>query len=189
MPNVLHVALTVGAVVALLVGTEGCKPKQKPADLEEKTAADVAIEAATAQKAPPFTLPDLNGTPVSLSEFAGKGVIVDFWATWCPPCVKEVPHFAELYEAYKDKGLVILGISFDDTKADIETFLKEQKVPYPILHADKLTLSKVANDYGGVQFIPTTFFISPDGHIIEKLEGYHTKADLEQIVAKILPKG
>lgn len=180
-------SLTTLVAAGLIVVSFGCKPKPKAADLEEKTAADVAVENVTAPEAAAFSLPDLNGASVSLAGFKGKGVIVDFWATWCPPCVKEVPHFAELHDAYKDKGIVILGVSLDDTKEDIAKFLEEQKVPYPILHADKLTLSKVTNDYGGIQFIPTTFFISPDGHIIEKLEGYHTKAELEQNIAKILP--
>ena len=187
MRNVIGTVLTATLVATLFTAPVGCDKKQKRADLEEKTAADTAIETATAQKAPAFSLPDLNGTPVSLSSFQGKGVILDFWATWCPPCVKEVPHFVELYDAYKDKGLAIVGVSLDDTKDDITTFMQEQKVNYPILHADKLTLSKVTQDYGGVQFIPTTFFISPDGNIIEKLEGYHTKAELEQVIAKILP--
>jgi peroxiredoxin len=176
-------------VVTLFATPLGCKQKQKPAETDPDTAAETAVEAATAQKAPAFSLPDLNGTPVSLSSLRGKGVIVDFWATWCPPCVKEIPHFVELYDAYKDKGLAIVGVSLDDTKEDIEKYLQEQKVTYPILHADKMTLSKLTNDYGGVQFIPTTFFISPDGNIVERLEGYHTKAELEQIVTKILPNG
>lgn len=175
---------TLWAVVFLLL-IAGCQKKQTSS--ETQTAAEKALESVSAQKVPDFSLPDLNGTLVSLSSFQGKGVIVDFWATWCPPCVKEIPHFVELYDTYKDKGLVILGVSLDDAKEDILQFLGKQKIPYPVLHADKLTLSKVTSDFGGVQFIPTTFFISPDGRLVKRLEGYHTKSDLEQLVTQILP--
>lgn len=175
-------------LMAVLPLTTGCQKKQTP-DTEMQTAAEKALESTTAEKAPDFSLPDLNGVSVSLSSFQGKGVVLDFWATWCPPCVKEIPHFVELYDAYKDKGLVILGVSLDDTKEDITRFLEKQKIPYPILYADKLTLSEVANKFGGVQFLPTTFFISPDGRIVKRLEGYHAKTDLEQLVTRILPSG
>jgi len=141
------------------------------------------------QKAPDFSLENLKGEKVSLSAYKGKVLIVDFWATWCPPCRKEIPHFNELYAAYKAKGLVILGISLDDGgKKVLNDFLKNNKVDYPILLGnDQISAAYqqfVNSDERNA--IPFTFVIDKKGEIAQVFVGYREKAEFEKVIAKLL---
>ncbi|MFQ6083532.1 MAG: peroxiredoxin family protein [Candidatus Aminicenantia bacterium] len=115
--------------------------------------------------APDFTLPDITGKKISLSDYQGKIIILDFWATWCPPCRIEIPAFIELYNKYKQQGLVIIGISLDreGTKVLIP-FIKKYGINYPILLGNK----EVVKAYGGIRGIPTTFIIDQRGKIRNK---------------------
>jgi len=115
--------------------------------------------------APDFTLQDINGNEVTLSDFKGKVVVLNFWATWCPPCRKEIPVFIELYKKYKDEGLVIIGISLDrEGKRVLIPFVKKFGINYPVLIGTK----KVVDAYGGIRGIPTTFIIDKKGKIRKK---------------------
>lgn len=126
-------------------------------------------------KAPEFNLQDLNGKNVKLSDFKGKVVIINFWATWCPPCKAEIPDFIELYKTYQKKGLVILGIALDN-KSKVEKFVKDNNVNYPILLGDQ----EVSNLYGGITGIPTTFIVDRKGNIKNVYVGLRTKEVFEK---------
>ncbi|NQT33107.1 MAG: TlpA family protein disulfide reductase [Candidatus Omnitrophica bacterium] len=129
--------------------------------------------------APDFTLKDLEGNPFSLSNVKGKVVILDFWATWCPPCRMEIPHFQALSTEYKDKGLVVIGIALDDGGAAVVgPFAKSNGVTYPILIGNQ----QVAAAYGGIRGIPTTFIIDRKGRIVEKYVGYRDKEVFESAI-------
>ena len=133
--------------------------------------------------APDFTLPKLDGNSLTLSDFKGKVIILDFWTTWCPPCRREIPDFVELYEKYKDEGLLIIGVSLDggDSRS-VKQFSKNYKINYPIV----LGNFNITEDYGGIRAIPTTFVIDGKGNIKEKYIGYQPRATFEEVVKRLL---
>jgi len=133
--------------------------------------------------APDFTLSDLDGESLTLSEFRGKVIILNFWATWCPPCRREIPDFIDLYRSYKDKGLIILGINLDagDIRS-VKRFSEEYGINYPVVIGN----DSVTQDYGGIRAIPTTFIIDKKGDIREKYIGYQSRATFEKAVKNLL---
>ncbi|MBN2209665.1 MAG: TlpA family protein disulfide reductase [Candidatus Coatesbacteria bacterium] len=133
------------------------------------TALLLAEEAGpVAKAAPEFTLKDVKtGKPVSLSDFKGKVVLIDFWATWCIPCRKAMKFYEELFREKHKEGLVILTISIDQREDKVADFLKKRPVSFPVLHdPDKTLMEKY-----GVLRIPTTFVIDKDGKIQNKYVG------------------
>ena len=135
------------------------------------------------QQGADFTLKDINGGTVSLADFKGKVIILDFFATWCPPCLKEVPHFIALHDKYKDKGAMVIGISVDfmDAKG-LRIFANEQKVNYPVL----LNSGTVTKDYGPIQSIPTTVVLDKEGKIARRYIGYREQSVFEADIQELL---
>lgn len=172
--------------------TGGCKKdktepvQQTKAETEIKPTqpiADSTPPTTGGKPAPAFTLQDLNGKNISLAGLRGKVVILDFWATWCPPCVKEIPHFVELHEQYKDKGVEILGISLDQAGVSVvKAFVQKFQIKYPIMMTD----GKVDKAFGGITSIPTTFIIDSAGNIRNTRVGYNSKAVFEADIKKLL---
>ena len=135
------------------------------------------------KKAPDFTLPDLNGKPVTLSKFQGKVVVLDFWATWCAPCREELPYFQSLHDQYRDKGFEILGVSMDDNAADVvPAFLKDKNIRYTNLLFD----AKVEELYGPINGLPTTFIIDRQGTIRQRFTGAPPESVIENAVRALL---
>ncbi len=133
--------------------------------------------------APDFTLISLDGTKVKLSDYRGKAVLLNFWATWCPPCKVEMPWFEDLQKQYAKDGLVVLGVAMDDSEpASIAKFASEVGVNYPVL----LGTDQLSDDYGNVQYLPTTFYISRNGTIVDKMTGLLDRKDIEEAVKKAL---
>ena len=133
--------------------------------------------------APNFDVATLDGRRVKLSDYRGKAVLLNFWATWCSPCKVEMPWFVDLQKKYGNDGLVILGVAMDDSEASkIAEFANEMGVNYPVL----LGTDKVSEDYGNVEFLPTSFYIDREGKIVGKGEGLLGQADVEQNVLKAL---
>jgi len=136
-----------------------------------------------APSAPAWTLKDLDGKTVSLADFKGKVVVLDFWATWCPPCRAEIPHFIELQNELKDKGVTIVGVSLDSTgPADVAQFAKTNGMNYPIVMGDE----KTATAYGADQGIPTTVVIDGKGNIVATHLGLTDKDTFESDIKKAL---
>jgi len=117
--------------------------------------------------APDFVLPDINGGNLQLSDFRGKVVLLAFWATWCEPCREETPHFVELQDRYRDRGLQIIGVSMDDDDTPVRQFYKQFKVNYPVAMGN----AKIGELYGGILGLPIAFLIAPDGSIHARHDG------------------
>jgi len=127
-----------------------------------------------------FELPDLDGKPMRLSQFRGHPVIVDFWATWCPPCRKQIPELNQLYSRFhKTRGLVIIGVACDTIQGDgireVAPFVRKFKIIYPILLASEPVVNTL-----GVEAIPTTLFIAPDGRLVQKVMGAGKPGELSE---------
>jgi peroxiredoxin len=130
-----------------------------------------------------WELTDLNGKMIKFSDFRGKGLILDFWATWCAPCRIEIPHFVELQKQYGDKGLRVIGISLDEQGLEVvKKFVKRFGVNYQIVIGNE----KVAEAYGGIGAIPTTFVIDRQGRIVSEHIGYDDKAAFEKEIQSLL---
>ena len=133
-------------------------------------------------KAPEFSLPNVDGEMIGLSDFKGNVIILDFFATWCPHCRKEMPGFVELHDTYGDKGLVVVGIASEGTE-EVKDFIDELDVNFSVLIDDK---ESVGNLYGPVESIPTTFLVDKEGKIVKIYAGFTEKDDFENDLKELL---
>jgi thiol-disulfide isomerase/thioredoxin len=136
--------------------------------------------------APEFALQSLDGKTVHLSDFRGKAVVVNFWATWCQPCRVEMPWFVEMQKQYGPDGLQILGINADeDANADeLGKFAKGMGVNYPVL----LGKEEVEQAYGGISFLPVTVYVDRDGNVVDKVFGLKGRGEIEDDIKLALGK-
>lgn len=137
--------------------------------------------------APDFALTDIkSGRTVRLSEFKGKAVVLNFWATWCGPCKVEIPSFVDLQKQYGPQGLAVIGIAIDDAGREaVAKFADKMGVNYLVLEGDE----KVANAYGGIQSLPTTFYLGRDGKVVKRVFGLATHGEIERNVQLALGHG
>lgn len=163
------------AVTALIVSAT---TRRMPASATES-----ALGVVVKEPSPAWELKDVDGKLVTSSDFAGKVVIIDFWATWCGPCRMEIPGFIELQKQYADKGLVVVGVSLDqDGESVVKSFMEKTGINYPVVLGDE----KIVSAFGGVEGIPTTFVIDREGKIIRKHVGYTAKAEFEAEIKPLL---
>jgi peroxiredoxin len=131
-----------------------------------------------------LTFKDIHGKSVVLSDYKGKVVLLDFWATWCPPCRKEIPGFIDLYNKYKSRGLVVVGVSMDEEAADVSHFAAQIGMNYPIL------LGFGREEYLKPAFgelpLPTSFVIARDGRICDRHDGLTAKDTVEREITALL---
>jgi thiol-disulfide isomerase/thioredoxin len=145
--------------------------------------------------APDFTLEDLQGKPVSLANYRGKAVMINFWASWCAPCKIETPWLVQLRDKFAPRGFEILGVSsegddvtardkvaWDKDKVAVEKAAQQEKIPYPVL----LGGDGIANSYGGVQALPTSFFVDRKGVVVAAEMGLTSESNLEADIQKAL---
>ncbi len=145
------------------------------------TFASAATVAPT--PAPQWTLNDVNGNPVSFSQFKGKTVVIDFWATWCPPCRVEIPGYIELQDDHAKDDLVIIGVSLDRKGPEVvKSFMEKHGMNYVVVMGNEKTVEA----FGGFRGIPTTFIIDRDGNIRDKKTGAEEKEVFEKRLKKYL---
>ncbi len=132
--------------------------------------------------APRFTLPDLNGDEVTLDDYRGKVVLLNFWATWCPPCQNEIPMFIEVYEELKDEDFVILAVSMGERKEEVASFVAAKGMTFPVLLDSSRS---VARRYL-VRAVPTSLVIDRDGVVQRIIVGMMYEAQLRRVLENLL---
>ena len=174
--NALVFVVLVGAIIGMLAAGKYLDRTRKHGPLK-------MVGNVKGVRAPDFDLATLDGRRVKLSDFRGKAVLLNFWATWCPPCKIEMPWFVDLQKQYGKDGLVVLGVAMDDTEPPkIAEFAHEMGVNYQVL----LGTDQVSDDYGNVQYLPTTFYLDRNGIIVDKAAGLFSREEIETDVKKIL---
>ena len=147
----------------------------------ETTPAVKEAKAVISTQRPSFVLPDLEGTMQNIEQWDGQVLVLNFWATWCPPCKKEMPAFLELEEQYAAKGLQFVGIALDDPGI-VQDFVDTMGVDYPILVGDD-EATKVSTAYGNrLGALPYTVIVARDGQIVNTFRGEVTKKQLEKVI-------
>lgn len=153
------------------------------------------ISPLQGKPAPGFTLEDLNGKKLSLADYKGKALLINFWATWCAPCKIETPWLVDLRNEYAAQGFEILAVSMDDLdrddpaklsgeKREIARFVQQMKMPYPVLIGG----DAISKPYGGLDDLPTSFFVDRNGTVIDAQLGLTSKDEIEAKIKKSLGK-
>ena len=152
--------------------------------VQQDVASDEGLPNLRGKKAPSFMLKTQDGRKVSLADYKGKAVLVNFWATWCVPCKLEMPWFVDLEKQYASQGFEILGVNEDDEKdhSQIDKFAKKIGVNYPILLGNDAT----SKAYGGVEVLPTSFYVGRDGKVVEEAAGLISRDEIEANIKKAL---
>jgi len=176
--SALRFSASFATAIALMCLAPGCSR-----DTQSVKAASVKPDKDRKQ-APDFALKDSDGKVVHLTDYKGKVVLLDFWATWCGPCKIEIPWFIEFQNKYGKDGLQVVGISTDDTQPKLKTYAAQMKMNYTILQG--LDRDDVQDAYGPLFGIPVTIVISRDGKMCAKHVGLSSKERFEQEIKSLL---
>jgi cytochrome c biogenesis protein CcmG/thiol:disulfide interchange protein DsbE len=177
-----------GLVLAMLSFVVSCTAQDKNKS-GDRTPTQAAPAVRGGSGAPAFVLKDSDGKSVSLADYKGKVVILDFWATWCPPCRREIPHFVELQKEYGSKGLQVIGVAVDQDGWDkVKPFMQSNGINYPVLMYTESVYDAYQQllpeaERGG---IPFTFVIDKNGQVKAKYVGYREKAVFEAAIKPLL---
>lgn len=176
--KIRKLSFVVMAAIVLVLGLAGCGNAKNPA-AEGKANASASVVVAQGKEAPDFTVTMLDGSQVKLSSLRGKPVFLNFWATWCPPCVGEMPHFEALYPQYKDK-INFLAVSIDSDSSAPKKFASSKGFTFPIAHDGQ---KNIAGMYS-IEAIPTSFLLDKDGKIIASHLGGMSENELQNFLNK-----
>lgn len=168
-----------------------CVAKQEPAATQKsseqrnETVPEISAVEARKEKAPNFTWTNGTGQQMSFDQFHKKVTVLNFWATWCGPCRKEIPDLEAIHKEYGAKGVQVIGVSLDrgpNIKEDVTKFVKDFRMTYPVV----IDNGDLQQEYGNIRAIPTTFIIDRDGKVVERLIGMRTKENfLKSILAHL----
>ena len=134
--------------------------------------------SATTAAAESFVFKDMQGHEQRLQDYRGKWVLVNFWATWCPPCLEEIPDLMKLQEAHNNKDLAVIGVALDSTRESVVDFVAKKKINYPIVVGDY----DLAAQVGEVNALPTSYLYDPTGKLVSYQEGKVTRASVESYI-------
>ena len=137
----------------------------------------------TAAGARPFVFEDMQGQPQRLADYRGKWVLVNFWATWCPPCLEEIPDLVDLHRAHSKKDLVVIGVALDSSAKSVRQFIERFKVNYPVVLGDY----NLAEQVGEVTVLPTSYLYNPRGELISYQQGMLTRDSVESYIKSNKP--
>lgn len=127
-----------------------------------------------------FLLGDMSGKQHRLSDYKGKWILVNYWATWCPPCLEEVPDLVALYDARKDKDIMVIGVAMDyENPKQVSDFVDDMLVSYPVVLGDE----KVVSQIGRADVMPTTYIYDPQGKLVKIKRGLITRDYIEKLVS------
>lgn len=175
-----------GLSATFLLLSVGCNlSRPSPSSVTAPSATpSVAAKASpqTPEYLPPFIVTDFNEQEISSATLKGKVVLIDYWATWCPPCRKEIPHFNKLHAKYRNQGLVVIGLALDEKVMEVRTFMRQVPIEYPIA----LASPELQQQFGGIEVYPTAFLVDREGRIIKKYLGYIYPDEFNQDVKALL---
>ena len=181
---VLMMVLALGMLAFPGCGSDGDNSESSVDNTGSQAQAAAPAPASKGSPAPDFTLKNIDGGDLQLSSLRGKAVIIDFWDTWCPPCIKALPHLQELSETYSD-DLVVVGVALGrEGEVKVRAFVKKHGLTFPIVLFNND--SELIKDFGGIQSIPTTFLVDGDGVIREKWVGGFGKAEYERAIKAVI---
>ncbi len=140
----------------------------------------VFLLSAGVAAAESFAFKDMKGQEQRLQDYRGKWVLVNFWATWCPPCLEEIPDLIALYEAHRSRDLVVIGVALDSTRESVVEFVAKKKVGYPIVLGDY----DLASQVGDVEALPTSYLYDPTGKLVSYQQGKVTRASVESYIKR-----
>ncbi|MDH5325229.1 MAG: TlpA family protein disulfide reductase [Gammaproteobacteria bacterium] len=168
-------------ILALLAGPALAAQKPKPDQPAPLKPEHSKPADSTPASKVDFSLMDIHGKQHKLSDYRGKWVVVNYWATWCPPCLEEIPELVDFHEAHKDKNAVVLGIDFEDVElAKLKLFVEDYFMSYPILRMKPVARSEL----GIITGLPTTFLVSPSGELVAQQTGPITKKMIEEFITQ-----
>ena len=176
----------IGAAIIVAAGLVYGASRPLPSPARAKTAPDAIEDAWTGKFAPDFALRSLDGKRIRLSQFRGKTVLVNFWATWCAPCRVDMPWLADFYNRYAGRNFEIIGIAMDDGDRDkVAEFVRDTHVGYTVL----LKNDDIGPAYGGARFLPQSFFVGPDGRILAHTIGIRSKDSIRADIMAAIERG
>jgi peroxiredoxin len=181
--SVIFRSIAVASIVCGALSITGCSSGTF-AKIFTSTEVKAAVKAEGERKAAPdFTLKDADGKPVKLSDYRGKVVLLNFWATWCGPCKIEIPWFMDFEQTYKDKNFAVLGISLDEDGWDaVKPYIEQKKINYRVM----IGTEQIAQLYGEVDSLPTTFMIDREGRVAAVHVGLVSKSDYTHDILDLL---
>lgn len=176
-------SFVLAAAIALLP-SYGCGDRTPPAAMPSNVA-EIASVTPRDDLAPDFAWKGADGSEISFDKTRGRVTLVNFWATWCAPCKKELPDLIELHKAYGDRGFAVVGVATDrtpDAAGLVAEFVQKYSIPYQIL----LSTQEMEDAFRNVRMMPTSFLVDRDGKILQTIVGIRTKAQLEELILPLL---